>query len=191
MQASDGNANDALTYELADGPGRRDAESGAVDRLGADDRPSAGRHTFTARVTDANGNGDDHPFQVDVVHVNKPPQLGAPGEPDPCRSAPRSARTLTASDPDAGDALTFALVAGPAGMTLSGADLNWSTAGTQPGRLRRHGEGDRPAGSFDQKTFTVTLQQAAPAPVAVDDSLRGAGRRNAHRFRAGGARQRL
>ena len=35
----------------------------------------AGRHTFTARVTDANGNATTTSFQVDVVHVNKPPQL--------------------------------------------------------------------------------------------------------------------
>ena len=104
---------------------------------------------------------------------------------------PAFARTLTASDPDAGDVLTFALVAGPAGMTLSGADLNWSTVGRNPGDYAVTVKVSDPAGSFDQKTFTVTLAAIGAGAGRGRRHLRGAGRRNAHRFRAGGARQRL
>ena len=89
LQASDGNANDALTYELVTAPaGATLNPAPLIDWVPT--IAQAGRHTFTARVTDANGNATTTSFQVDVVHVNKPPQLAPPGKPDPWRSARRS-----------------------------------------------------------------------------------------------------
>ena len=61
-------------------------------------------------------------------------------------------------------------MAGPSGMTLTGANLNWSTSGRNPGDYAVTVKVTDAAGLSDQKTFTVTLQQSAPAPVAKDDS---------------------
>jgi hypothetical protein len=74
----------------------------------------AGQHTFTARVTDANGNATTTSFQVDVVHVNKAPQLG-PQASLTMAVGPAFARTLTASDPDAGDSATAQVYAAASG----------------------------------------------------------------------------
>ena len=128
-----------------------------------------GTYPFTAQVTDSSGKTATTSFNVTVVHTNHAPQL-APQASLSMAVGTAFARTLTASDPDAGDTLTFALVAGPGGMTLSGANLNWSTSGRNPGDYVVTVKVTDTAGLSDQKSFTITLQQAAPGPIAKDDS---------------------
>ncbi|MBK7472842.1 MAG: hypothetical protein IPI73_21705 [Betaproteobacteria bacterium] len=68
--------------------------------------------------------------------------------------------------------MTFALVSGPAGMTLSGTALNWPTVGHPPGDYAVTVRVTDADGLSDSKTFTVTLLQSASpaAPVARDDA---------------------
>ncbi len=77
-------------------------------------------------------------------------------------------RSLTATDPDAGDTLTFALVSSPAGMTLSGATLQWATTGASPGHYPVVVRVTDAAGMTDTKQFLITLTQYNP-PLAYDD----------------------
>ncbi len=81
-------------------------------------------------------------------------------------------RILQATDPDAGDTLTFALVSGLAGMTLTGGALIWPTAGIASGDAAVTVSVTDAGGLTDSKSFTVTLTPAVPGPVARDDSYR-------------------
>jgi RHS repeat-associated protein len=168
LEARDGNGYDTLTYALTAAPAGASLNPAPL----IDWTPTAaqlGPHTFTAKVTDSSGNAATTTFSVTVVHTNHAPQLG----PQASLTMPVGtafARTLTASDPDAGDVLGFTLVSGPAGMTLTGAALNWSTSGRNPGDYLVTVKVSDAAGLSDQKSFTVTLSPAAPGPVAKDDS---------------------
>ena len=167
LVATDANGSDTLTYSLPTAPiGAALSPAPLVDWT-----PTAaqlGSNTFTARVIDGAGHAATTTFHVTVVHTNHPPQLA----PQPNVILPVGtafARTLQAADPDAGDVLAFALGAHPAGMLLTGAALNWPTAGKAPGDYAVTVRVTDPAGLFDEKSFTVTLTQAAPPPVANDD----------------------
>ena len=169
LEARDGNVNDVLTYALVVAPAGTTLNPAPL----VDWTPTAaqlGTHTFTARVTDTAGNGATTTFHVTVVHTNHPPQL-QPQNNQIVSIGTSFTRKLTATDPDAGDTLTFALVAGPAGMTLTGADLNWPTTGKSPGDYAVTVKVSDAGGLSDQKQFTVTLQTSA-GPVAVDDAYK-------------------
>ena len=166
LQGKDGNANDPLAYALDVAPaGAALRPAPLVDWVPT---PSQlGTHPFTARVTDGAGASATASFNVTVVHVNRPPvmqpqvnQVVAVGTP--------FARKLAATDPDAGDTLTFALDSGPAGMTITGADLAWPTAGRAPGDYAVTVSVTDAGGLSDAKLFTITLQASA-LPVAIDD----------------------
>ncbi|MEO8306030.1 MAG: RHS repeat-associated core domain-containing protein [Betaproteobacteria bacterium] len=167
LQASEGNINDTLTYSLPAAPsGATLNPSPLIDWTPTP--AQLGSNTFTAKVVDTAGHAATTTFRVTVVHTNQPPQLAPQANVIlPVGSA--FSRTLQASDPDAGDTLTLALVSGPAGMTLTGAALNWPTTGKPPGDYAVKVKVTDAGGMFDVKQFTITLQQAAPGPIAKDD----------------------
>ncbi len=165
--ATDANFADTLTYALVAAPaGAALAPSPLIDWT-----PTAaqlGSNTFTAQVADTNGHTATTTFRVTVVFTNTPPQL-APQNHQTVGIGIPFTRKLTAVDPDAGDVLTFALAAGPSGMTLNGADLSWPTLGRSPGDYPVTVRVTDSSGATDQKSFTVTLQTSA-SPVAIDDT---------------------
>ncbi|MBL0123943.1 MAG: PKD domain-containing protein [Betaproteobacteria bacterium] len=168
LVARDGNVNDSLTYTLVTSPaGAALNPSPLVDWV-----PTAaqlGAHTFTAKVVDALGHTATTSFTVTVVHTNQPPQLAT--QTNVILPVGTSFnRVLQGRDPDAGDALTYALVSGPPGMALSGATLDWSTLGRPPGDYLVTVRVTDGGGLFDSKQFTVTLTPSAPGPTAKDDS---------------------
>jgi len=168
LVASDANVGDTLSYALPTAPtGAALSPSPLIDWT-----PTAaqlGPNTFTATVADTAGHTATTTFHVTVEHTNHPPQLA----PQPNVILPVGtafSRTLQATDPDAGDTLTFALVSGPAGMTLTGNALTWPTAGIAPGDAAVTVSVTDAGGLTDSKAFTITLTPAAPGPVAEDDS---------------------
>lgn len=166
VQASDA-AGDVLSYAMPAAPsGATLNPAPLIDWV-----PSAaqvGTHAFTVQVADTNGHTASESFNVTVTApANTPPQLGAQ-ENQVVAIGTTFTRKLSATDPDAGEALTFSLQSGPAGMTLSGADLSWPTTGRSAGDYGVTVRVADKAGAFDQKSFTVTLQAVA-TPVAVDD----------------------
>ncbi len=167
LVASDTNVGDTLTYSLLAAPGGAGLDPSPL----VDWTPTAGQlgsNAFTARVSDAAGHTATTTFHVTVVHTNQPPQLAVQQNVVLPIGTP-FARKLSASDPDAGDTLTFALVSGPAGMALAGADLGWPTVGKAAGDYAVTVKVTDAAGLSDQRQFIVTLQPSA-APIAVDDS---------------------
>ncbi|GMU72656.1 MAG: hypothetical protein AMXMBFR42_21120 [Burkholderiales bacterium] len=167
LEAKDGNAGDALAYSLPAAP----AGASLAPPPLLDWTPTSaqlGTHPFTVRVTDGAGASASRSFNVTVVHTNRPPTI-APQTNEVVRGGATFVRRIVASDPDLGDTLTFSLVAGPPGMTISGNELRWPTAGASAGDRTVTVRVRDVAGLTDQTSFTLTLLPAA-APVAVDDA---------------------
>ncbi|MCC7114261.1 MAG: PASTA domain-containing protein [Burkholderiales bacterium] len=167
LEAKDGNAGDALAFSLPTAP------AGAALRPAplVDWMPTSaqiGTHPFTARVTDGSGASASRSFNVTVRHTNRPPVI-APQASEVVRGGATFVRRIIATDPDEGDTLTTTLVTGPPGMTISGDELLWPTAGATPGDRTVNVRVRDAAGLTDQTSFTLTLLPAA-APVAVDDA---------------------
>ncbi|MEP7181304.1 MAG: RHS repeat-associated core domain-containing protein [Betaproteobacteria bacterium] len=168
LEGRDGNGNDILAYALNMSPAGASLNPAPL----IDWVPTAaqlGPHPFTARVTDSSGKFATTTFNVTVVHTNHAPAL-QPQNNQIVAIGTTFTRKLAATDPDAGDTLTFSLMSGPSGMTISGADLSWPTTGKSPGDYAVTVKVTDNGGLSDQKSFTVTLQQSAPPPVAKDDS---------------------
>ncbi len=127
-----------------------------------------GLNTFTARVQDSQGRFDTKTFRVTVTNANRPPVLAAQADAS-IAVGNLFTRTLVGTDPDAGDTLTYALVSGPAGMTVGGANLSWTAAGPAYIPNLVLVKVTDQAGAFDVKKFNITLLPSPP-PVATDDS---------------------
>jgi RHS repeat-associated protein len=158
--------NDPLTYTLKPGaPGGMQigAQSGILTWT-----PTAyGPGTFTIHVDDGRGGWAEQTVQFDLEPpppVNHPPQItsqpSAPG-------APGSAYTyqVTATDPDAGDTITYSLQPGfPSGMTInpqSGA-LGWMVgpAGDYPVTVRAADS----HGAWAEQSFVLGVTRPNRAP---------------------------
>jgi len=145
------NANTATPSFYADQPGHYVVQLVATDSFGAASDP--------ATVTITVGQGDRSP-----VITSSPVTAATVGQP--------YRYVVKASDPDAGQTLTFSLPTAPTGMTVdaSGA-IDWTPtpaqAGPQPVTLRVQ-DG---AGLFATQTFIVQVSSATNrAPVAADDA---------------------
>ncbi|MEO7253572.1 MAG: PASTA domain-containing protein, partial [Casimicrobium sp.] len=166
LAANDANSSDTLAFTLTAAPtGAVLNPSPVIDWTPGN--AQLGPHTFAARVSDAQGHTDDGTFKITVVAQNRAPQLAALAD----ASIPQGAvvsRTLVATDPD-GDVITFAVSSAPAGVTISGPNVTWPTAGVAVGDYAITVKASDPAGLFDAKRFTVKITPSA-APVAVDDT---------------------
>ena len=99
--------------------------------------------------------------------ANHPPQFGAQAD-ERVQAGGAFARTLVATDQDAGDTLSFQLIAGPAGLTLSGNQLSWNPVTTTPGEYFATIKVTDSAGAIDSARFKLTVFALA-APEAKDD----------------------
>jgi RHS repeat-associated protein len=157
-----------LTYSLVSAP------AGAGIAAGPDvdwtpTRADVGSNAFIASVSDGLGHSATTQFTVTVVYTNHPPQLAT--QPDATLPVGGEfTRVLAATDPDAGDTLTYALVAGPPGLTLVGATLDWATGSASPGDYGVTVKVTDAGGLTDTQHFVIRLTAAAPPPVANDDA---------------------
>ncbi len=165
MVASDSDPADVLTFSLLDGPAG--ALLDATARLTfTPDGSQVGSHGFTIRVQDAGGLSDSGSFVVSVTTANRPPVL-APLSDETAPALGRYARTLLASDAD-GDALTFELLSGPAGMSLGGDTVNWQPSASQLGLATARVLVRDTAGAYAVGLWRIDVTSNA-APVARDD----------------------
>lgn len=166
LAANDPNPNDALTYFLDASPTGTTFSANMLTWT-----PTAaqvGSNAFTARVNDANGHSDTKTFHINVTPANQPPKLGAQAD-ERVPTGGTFSRTLTATDPDAGDVLTFALLSGPAGLTINGNRLSWSPATTTPGDYFVKVKVTDNAQTFDATQFKLTVFPVS-SPAVRDDS---------------------
>ncbi len=161
----DPNPFDGLTYALVSGPPGATVDAQGVfgfaplvNQLGA--------HPVTVQVADPSGLSAQASFDVVVVTGNRPPAFG--GLPDATiPSGVPFARQLTASDPD-GDALSFALLSAPEGLTLAGAQLTWTPGAGQVGTHLIDVEVRDPSGAATAGEFRL-LVPGPTAPRAQND----------------------
>ncbi len=147
--ASDPDLGDTLTFTKLGGPAWLTiAPDGGLSGTPTD--ADLGANSFSVRVSDVAGEQDEATLQIEVLPVNDPPAFNL----DPITRGPAqedvefSGETLagTASDPDAGDTLTFAKVSGPTWLTLA---PDGSLGGTPP------------VGAAGTNTFTVRVSDVA------------------------------
>ncbi|MBX3024521.1 PASTA domain-containing protein [bacterium] len=161
----DPNPFDTLAYGLVSGP-----DGATVDPQGifgfAPLADQFGAHAVTVAVTDPGGLSARRSFTVRVVPGNRPPAFG-PLPDAVTRSMTPFARLLTATDPD-GDALRFALLSGPEGMTLDGAQLAWTPGAGQVGAFVVRVQVVDAAGASALGEFRAVVPPPA-APQASND----------------------
>ncbi|MEE4330109.1 MAG: putative Ig domain-containing protein, partial [Wenzhouxiangella sp.] len=172
--ATDPDPDDALTFDLPTAPSGMtvDGKTGQVQWT----PDSKGLFDVTARVTDPLGQFDTKEFQIEVTGPIDDGQLGnrAPSlEPIADRQAevgqPVSIQTI-ATDPD-DDALTFELLAAPAGMTIDGDGLiEFTPVAGQSGPYSVNVRVRDPFELSDSESFVVTIIGINDAPIALDDS---------------------
>jgi hypothetical protein len=171
LAAHDPNPQDTLAFSLPSGP------AGAVLNPAPllEWMPSAGQlgsHAFQVRVQDPTGASDTRTFQVEVVNTNLAPQMN----PQPDATIPAGtpfSRLLTAQDPNPGDVLTFALVFGPGGLSVSsGGQLLWTPTTAQLGDQTIKVKVTDGGGLSDATLFHLRVETGSPnrPPVAQNDS---------------------
>ena len=170
LVADDPDFGDSLTFDLVSGPAGA-AVSPTPMLMWTPQAGQVGQHVLTVRVTDLAGASDSGSFTIDVTNTNGAPVLDP--QPDGT-TAPGTliARTLTAIDPNPGDTLTFGLVSGPAGLSVSSSGaLAWTPALSDLGPHQVKVSVTDAAGLSDATTFTISvdLPQSAQPPTAVDD----------------------
>jgi len=145
----------AWTPTEAQGPGNFTITITATDT----NPPAVNTKSFTVTNT----------FTVNVLESNKPPMLTGPGDQTVPEQTPLSANA-TATDPDIpANTLNYALVSGPAGLTVSAAGaINWTPGeavgpSTNPVMVRVFDNG-APSLSHTQ-TFQVVVQEVNVAPL--------------------------
>ena len=170
VAATDPNAGDILTFSLDAAPAGMsiDPASGLIQWTPA--IAQLGDHNVTVRVTDDGGLFDTQSF---MVAVTEPPH----NEPPVIISAPVTAATenllysydADASDPNAGDILTFSLDAAPSGMTIDGTSglIEWTPAGTQLGDHNVTVRVTDAAGLFDTQAFVIAVEESGELTVDI------------------------
>jgi hypothetical protein len=161
------NAFDALTYSMPAAPaGARFNPPPVIEWTPTS--AQLGVNTFTVGVRNASGASDTRSFRVTVIDGNRPPVLDAQADAIGFVGAPFS-RVLNATDPDAGDTLFYAVLAGPAGMALGGGrTLAWTPTADQLGEHLVTVAATDSAGASAFARFAITVRAAAK-PVARDD----------------------
>lgn len=173
--AADPDPRATLDWELVSGPGSLAVSTdGVLSWTPADG--DVGDSAVTVRVTDDTARTDEARFVITVftetamTQDNAPPVLTVPANQALPVGTPLSAQ-VSATDPDAGDTLTYRLINGPLGMSIdpeTGA-LSWTPQATQARTADVVVEVTDAAGAVDFGSFTVTATPLNSAPTAVDD----------------------
>ncbi|MEJ2076038.1 MAG: choice-of-anchor A family protein, partial [Reinekea sp.] len=150
---------DLYSLSLINGPdgmtGRTDASRRLKVRWTPGDEFIGTTETYTVRITDAYGVFSESVFEIQVVDNQAPSFQSSPVT--HAVAGRTYGYTMTAKDPD-GDKLTYTLVSGPEGMTLSNSKLSWDipvgTEGTFPVSVQVS-DGDGGLGTQD---FEISIE---------------------------------
>jgi VCBS repeat-containing protein len=181
VAAADPDAGDTLTYALSDDAGGRfaiDPDTGVISVAegAAFDYESAAQHGIEVTVTDAGGLSASKAFTIGVTDANEAPAILDLDLGEVAENAGEGTvvGTVGASDPDAGDALTYALSDDADGRfeidpdsgvitVASGASFDHDTA-AQHGIEVEVTDAD---GLSTTRTFTIDVLAVSQAPVIV------------------------
>lgn len=181
LTTTDGNASDAHTYSLVTGTG--DDDNGAFTISGDEvvtaqsfDFETKSSYTIRVRSTDSGGLQFEQVFVINITNVNEAPSAIAIDSASVEEAQPigTAVGTLTTTDPDAGDAHSYTLVAGDgdddnASFTISGNDLvtaesfDFATKSSYSVRVRSTDT----AGLFTETELVITITETNVAPTAI------------------------
>lgn len=175
LVGSDPDVGDVLTYSLISPPPNAaiDGATGIVTFT-----PSAaqvGQVGFVAQVSDAGGLSDSRAFSVEVRDAipetpqNAPPLLDE--IPDQLVTVGDALSVqASASDPDAGDTLSFSLPLAPSGMAIDANGLiGFTPVAEQIGAHDVTVQVSDKQGTAALRSFIVTVRSVNRSPLAVDD----------------------
>ncbi len=181
LSATDPDPGDSLTFSLASGAGSDDNAAFAVsgsslrtaEVLDFEDQDT---YSVRVRVADAAGLAQESSFTIHADDVNDAPTDLEPGQTDvdENRSIGSLVAALTADDQDAGDSLSFGLVAGAGDADnaaffvvgnhlVTAAVLDHEAAATRTVRVRATDSG----GLSVERAITVTVNDVNEAPTAL------------------------
>lgn len=106
--------------------------------------------------------------RADTTPVNRAPVITSTA-PSSAQEDSQYAYNVLASDPN-GDAVTYALIQSPAGMTLSGNRIEWTPQNHQVGDSTVIVRAQDGAGLFDDQVFTVTVVNTNDAPEILSSA---------------------
>lgn len=134
VDATDPDAGDVLTFALVSAPTgiTINATSGLMQWTPT--VAQVGSHQVIVRVQDTGGLAATQSFAITVSLPNHPPQITSIPVTTATTSQPYS-YDVDATDPDAGDTLTFSLITAPAGMTINATTglIQWTPTTGQAG----------------------------------------------------------
>ncbi len=170
LTADDPDVGDMLTFSKVGGP-----SNVVIDASGLLEwTPQAtqlGPQSVTAQVSDRAGESDTASFVLDVVNAPFPPTIN-PQSDLTTLAGIAITQTITAIDPNPGDTLTYALVSGPAGLTVdAGGILSWTPLLSATGRHDVKVQVSDSTGLTDVAGFGIVVE-VAPLPlppIARDD----------------------
>ncbi len=168
VNATDPNPGDLLTYSLDVAPAGMTIDSGTGEIGWTPDFLQRGDNSVTVRVSDIGGMFDTQSFNINVVRPNDSPIFD---------SSPILVATVeqlfsydaNATDPDAGDALTYSLDVAPTGMIIDSVTglIEWTPTLLQPGDNPVIVRATDIPGLFEIQSFTVVVNGP---PVFVSSS---------------------
>jgi large repetitive protein len=177
---------DSFTFALVPGAGATDngdfqISGGTLQIAVVLDRATAATRTIRIGVSDGSDGTFEQQLTVTVDTMNHPPAGIALTSPTVLENQPAETvvGTLSATDPDPGDTLTFSLVAGAGSADdgafhIVGSELRTSAPldfEAKSSYAIRVAAGDgRPTA---ERPLTITITDADDAPVATDDSFAG------------------
>ncbi len=172
VNATDPDAGDTLTYSLVTKPRGMsiNATTGVISWIPT--RVQAGANAVTVRVRDADSATATQSYTIAVSKTNRAPTI---------TSTPVTAATedgaytydVNATDPDAGDTLTYSLVTAPNGMTINSTTgvISWTPTNAQVGANSVSVRVRDAASASATQNFTVTVANVNDAPTITSTAV--------------------
>jgi cadherin-like protein/putative Ig domain-containing protein len=175
VAATDPDTGEVLTFALTTAPSGMAITAVTELIQWTPTATQVGNHDVTVLVQDRGGVSATQSFTVAVSQPNHPPQITS--TPVTVATAGQAYRyAVTATDPDVGDSLTFALPIAPTDMTIDAATglIQWTPTVAQVGELTVMVQVQDSVGTFVTQSFTVAVTQLHRPPVTMDDSYTSA-----------------
>ncbi|PXA05145.1 hypothetical protein DDZ13_04070 [Coraliomargarita sinensis] len=171
LTASDVDTGDTLTYAVVTGPTNGTLSGTAPNLTYTPNGDYNGSDSFTFQANDGTADSNTATISVTVNAVNDAPV--ANDDSATTNEDVAVAITLTASDVDTGDTLTYAVVAGPTNGTLSGTAPNLTFTPNTNYNGSDSFTFQANDGTVDSNiaTVSITVNGVNNAPVANDDAV--------------------
>jgi len=163
---------DVLTFQIDVFPAGMtiDSQSGLISWTPTSDQ--LGLQNVSVSATDPQGLTDTQSFSVDVKNVNDAPAITSSAVTS-VNERENYLYAVTATDPDAGDTLSYALDVAPVGMTIDTASgqISWTPGSALIGDHAVVLVVTDAGGLSDSQNFTVTVLNIEDAPVITSTAI--------------------